>query len=78
MQDISGYKLALIVTGYFQVAFIVLGLVMRQDHVRGNRQLDEGKVEYGGNGIEYGMSLRHITRREAGSRCPFCPLERLK
>lgn len=45
-QDAPVYKLALTVTGCFQAAFILLGLLMRQYYVWKNKQLDDGKVEF--------------------------------
>jgi hypothetical protein len=45
-QDPPVFKLALVLTGCFQAAFIVLGLAMRQIWVWRNKQLDEGKVEH--------------------------------
>jgi hypothetical protein len=57
-QDAPVYKLALIVTGCFPAAFIVLGLAMRQYYVWRNKQLDEGKVEYV-KGMEQNAEFRY-------------------
>jgi hypothetical protein len=57
-QDAPVYKLGLTVTGCFQAAFIVLGLVMRQYYAWRNKQLDEGKVKYV-EGMEQNTQFRY-------------------